>query len=266
MNSKTESVKSLFEIPEKYLGPREFDIKIRSETVRQLTETLTIDRTLDIGCGNGALSLPLLPRCQKLTMLDLSRNMIELARNRVPVERAADVDLIEGDFVSAKIEPGTFDLILCVGVLAHVDSPSAVIAKVAQLAKPGSWVILEFTDSFHLWSAPVIIYQTLLRLIKPAPYRLNRLKRQNVLEWCRQNNLLPSRLFRYALPPIGASTFANQEEMYHITRRIFGVADHNRNRWVGNEFIYLLQKTDPRGLSGGNPISEPINRFEVNRS
>ena len=149
MTSKAEHVKALFDVPGKYLGPRRFDIEIRVETVHEFTKNLTFDRVLDIGCGNGAISLPLLPRCSKLTLLDISKNMLDLARRRVPPERVNDIQLIEGEFLGADAQQESFDLILCIGVLAHVDSPAAVIARVAQLAKPGSWVLLEFTEAFE---------------------------------------------------------------------------------------------------------------------
>ena len=82
-----------------------------------------------------------------------------------------------------------------------MDSPVAVIEKVAQLAKPGGLVILEFTDSFHLWSIPVVLYQNLLKLIKPPPYRLNRLKKWH-RSFCKQNGLRIG-IYRYGLHPPG---------------------------------------------------------------
>ena len=133
MTSKPEQVKSLFEIPDKYLCPRQFDIQIRVETVKHFTENLTVDRVLDIGCGDGSISLPLLPRCNQLTLLDLSSKMLDLARKKIPSDRLNDVDLINGSFIGSNLAPQSFDLIFCVGVLAHVDSPAAVIAEIARL-------------------------------------------------------------------------------------------------------------------------------------
>ncbi len=94
MTTKIEQVKSLFEVPDKYLCPRQYDIQIRVETVKQFTENLPIDRVLDIGCGDGSLSVPLLPRCKQLTLLDLSSKMLDLARKKIPVDRSQDVELI----------------------------------------------------------------------------------------------------------------------------------------------------------------------------
>lgn len=242
MISKTEDVKALFEVPEKYLGPRRFDIRVRVETVHHFTKTLHFDRVLDIGCGDGAISLPLMPRCNRLTLLDLSKNMLDLACSRIPAQRAGDVEIIDGDFMRAALEPLSYDLICCLGVLAHVDSPAAVIAKVAELAKPGAWIILEFTDSFHFWGVPVVVYQKLLNLVRPQPYKLNRLKKRLILGMLQSNHLKISGLYRYGLPPVGSHKFLGQDDMYSFVRQLFGPSDRNRKRWMGNQFIYLLQK------------------------
>jgi 2-polyprenyl-3-methyl-5-hydroxy-6-metoxy-1,4-benzoquinol methylase len=242
MTAKVERVKSLFDITEKYLNPRQFDIRIRTETIQEFTSSLKFDRVLDIGCGNGAISLPLLPRCRHLTLLDLSGKMLNLARQQVPAERLADVEMIEGDFLGAGLTPQSFDLVLCIGVLAHVDSVPAVIAKVSQLVKPGGWVVLEFTDSFHFWGLQVVVYQKLLKLLRPEPYALNRLRKRQVMEICRENRLNTSALYRYGLPPIGLSNFADQDQRYKMVRALFGPSDENRNAWMGNQFIFRLQR------------------------
>lgn len=242
MISKTEHVKSLFEVPEKYLNPRQYDIKIRAETVQLFTDNLTFERVLDIGCGDGSISLPMLSRCKQLTLLDISKSMLSLASKRIPSERIPDVNLIEGDFISSNLEPQSYDLIFCIGVLAHVDSPAAVIAKVARLAKPGALVVLEFTDSFHFWGIPVVLYQKILKLLRPEPYKLNRLRKKQVLDMCQENGLGISELYRYGLPPLGSHKFISQKEMYSLTRHLFGPSNQNRKRWMGNQFIYRLKK------------------------
>ena len=247
MTSKTERVKSLFEVPDKYLCPRKFDIQIRIETVQYFTNNLRVDRVLDIGCGDGSISIPLLPRCNKMTMLDLSGKMLDLVRKKIPFDRSEDVELINGSFIGSNLSPQSFDLIICLGVLAHVDSPTAVIDEIARLAKPGASIILEFTDSFHFWGIPVVLYQKLLKLVRPEPYALNRLNHHQVMQMCRDSCLTVSALYRYGLPPLGTSKFAGQEDMYRITRYLFGPSDRNRNSWMGNQFIYRLQRASSPG-------------------
>ena len=89
MTSKVERVKSLFDLPEKYLCPRQFDIQIRVETVEQFTENMAgrprvrhwMRRWLDFLC-------PCCSRCKHLTLLDLSSKMLDLAREKIPSDRA----------------------------------------------------------------------------------------------------------------------------------------------------------------------------------
>jgi len=239
---KVERVRSLFEVPEKYLSKRQFDIRIRVETVQEFTKGLSFDRVLDIGCGDGSISLPLLPRSRKLTLLDVSSNMLDLANGRIPPDRAVDVDVVNRSFMDTGFPSASFDLILCIGVLAHVDSPAALISEIMRIAKPGGTVILEFTDSFHFWSFPVLLYQQALKLVRPEPYSLNRLSRRQVLRWCESEGFGVSSIFRYSLPLLGTIWVANQEQMYRMTRGMFGDPVNNRNRWMGNEFMYRLKK------------------------
>jgi ubiquinone/menaquinone biosynthesis C-methylase UbiE len=240
--SKIDEVRSLFDTPEKYLARRQYDIRLRREIVDEFTNGLTFERILDIGCGDGSISLPLLSRSKRLTLLDVSTNMLDLSRKEIPLGREQDVDLINDDFMNANLKPASFDLVISLGVLAHVDSPEAAISEIARITKPGGSIIFQFTDSFHLWSVPVIVYQQLLKMIRPEPYSLNRLSRRQVLRLCQDHRLAIATLYRYSLPPLGTSTFTSQDEMYKITRYLFGSASQNRNRWMGNDFIYRFEK------------------------
>jgi ubiquinone/menaquinone biosynthesis C-methylase UbiE len=243
MTSKSGQVRSWFESPDKYLRRRHYDIRIRTETVQEFTKDLAFDRVLDIGCGDGSISLPLLQRSKKITLLDLSTNMLAIARNAIPAERADDVELVNAGFLESRLETESFDLILCIGVLAHVDSPGAVVAEIARTAKRGACIILEFTDSFHLWGVPNILYQKMLGFLRADPWPLNRLKSRYVMRLCRENGLNPTALYRYGLPPPGTEKIASQDLMYQVTRYLFGASDRNRNGWIGNEFIYRMEKS-----------------------
>ena len=112
------------------------DIRIRTETVQEFTRGRTFQSILDIGCGNGSISLPLLTPERRLTLLDISSNMLATAREKIPTNLINHVELVNEGFMKASFEPGTYDLVLCLGVLAHVDSPADVIAKVARILKP----------------------------------------------------------------------------------------------------------------------------------
>jgi len=168
MTSKTAQAKLAFEKPQRYLSRREYDIRVRRETVQELVEGRNFDRILDIGCGDGSISLPLLTASRRLTLVDVSGNMLTLAQGKVPAALMNNIELINDDFLSARVDSGTYDLILCIGVLAHVDSPDQIIAKIASALKPGGAVILEFTDSYHLWGRVDVVFQNLWQHVRPA--------------------------------------------------------------------------------------------------
>ena len=105
---------------------RGFDIRIRMDAVRSLAGTRRFDSALDIGCGNGEISVPLVEdgRCRSLTLLDLSQKMLDLARARISDRRRPGrVDFVNQDFLAHDFGAGRFDLIVCLGVMAHIGDP-----------------------------------------------------------------------------------------------------------------------------------------------
>lgn len=81
---KSSLVRAVFEKPQRYLTKRRFDIAIRAEIVQALVDGKKVRSVLDIGCGDGSLSLPLLSSKTKITLLDFSANMPAIARANIP--------------------------------------------------------------------------------------------------------------------------------------------------------------------------------------
>src|SRR5215469_7895103 len=112
---KGERVRTYFDQTNNYLPKRWLDIKLRTEAVRDLTKGRAFKDILDIGCGNGAVSLPLLNAQRHLTLLDLSPNMLAIARSRIPAELVANAEYVNGDFLATEFKPHSFDLVICLG-------------------------------------------------------------------------------------------------------------------------------------------------------
>lgn len=94
-------------------------------------------RVLDLGCGQGDLTLGLLRRGAAVTGLDLSARMLEVARRRV----ALYADGRSATFVRAPGErtglpSGSFDVIVGRWILHHVDLRPAA-AELARILTPG---------------------------------------------------------------------------------------------------------------------------------
>lgn len=102
---------------------------------------------LDVGCGAGNYTLKTLQYLPGLevTLIDLSRPMLDRACERLQGSTAKAVHPIQGDIREIDLEPGAFDIILAAAVLHHLREDSewhAVFAKLYRALAPGGslWV------------------------------------------------------------------------------------------------------------------------------
>ncbi len=102
---------------------------------------------LDVGCGAGNYSLKLLQAHPNLnvTLLDLSRPMLDRAAARVQPQTAGAVTTVQADLRAYAPGEGQFDIILAAAVLHHLrgdDEWQAVFAKLHAALRPGGslWI------------------------------------------------------------------------------------------------------------------------------
>lgn len=102
---------------------------------------------LDIGCGAGNYSLKLLQRLpgMDITLLDLSRPMLDRAAQRVGDATAGGVETVRGDVRDVVLGEARFDIVVAAAVLHHLRADTeweAVFTKIYQSLKPGGsfWV------------------------------------------------------------------------------------------------------------------------------
>jgi 2-polyprenyl-6-hydroxyphenyl methylase/3-demethylubiquinone-9 3-methyltransferase len=99
-------------------------------------------RILDVGCGAGLLSEALAREGAQVTALDLSPELIEIAKLHL-LESSLKVDYrLQSVEALAAEAPGSFDAITCMEMLEHVPDPGSVLAACATLLKPGGRLLL----------------------------------------------------------------------------------------------------------------------------
>jgi 2-polyprenyl-6-hydroxyphenyl methylase/3-demethylubiquinone-9 3-methyltransferase len=99
-------------------------------------------RVLDVGCGGGLLSEALAREGAQVTALDLSPDLIEIAKLHL-LESGVKVDYrLQSVEALAAEAPASFDAITCMEMLEHVPDPGAVLAACATLLKPGGRLLL----------------------------------------------------------------------------------------------------------------------------
>jgi len=126
--------KAFFDQTDLYLR-NSFGIRLRAGIVRELLGDLTGVSLLDIGCGNGSISLQFISETERLTLIDFSEKMLEKARLNTQELFRKQVSYLSEDFLSY-VSPEPFDVVLCLGVLAHVASVANAVAKISSLLKP----------------------------------------------------------------------------------------------------------------------------------
>ncbi|MET7621663.1 methyltransferase domain-containing protein [Streptomyces sp. NPDC005408] len=128
---------------------------VRQELVaRQLDEQIAARypvgqrlRILDVGMGQGTQALRLARAGHTVTGLESDAEMLKAARESLVTEPAGireRVRLIEGDGRDTGVHflPGSFDVVLCHGVLMYVQEPDAMLAGLARMLAPGGLLSL----------------------------------------------------------------------------------------------------------------------------
>lgn len=98
---------------------------------------------LDLGCGTGLCGPLLKPLARTLTGVDLSPNMLEMARRRGIYDQLVCSDL------TTFLEPQTasFDLVIATDVFIYVGALEAVFAATRTAVRPGSLFAFSFESS-----------------------------------------------------------------------------------------------------------------------
>ncbi|MFF4228220.1 class I SAM-dependent methyltransferase [Streptomyces sp. NPDC001820] len=128
---------------------------VRQELVaRQLDEQIAARypvgqrlRILDVGMGQGTQALRLARAGHTVTGLESAPEMLKAAHESLAGEPAGireRVRLIEGDGRDTGVHflPGSFDVVLCHGVLMYVQEPDAMLAGLARMLAPGGLLSL----------------------------------------------------------------------------------------------------------------------------
>jgi tRNA (cmo5U34)-methyltransferase len=104
-------------------------------------------RLLDVGCGAGNYSLKVLEKLPALevTLVDLSRPMLDRAHERISAATRGTVRTIQADLREAELGEAQFDLIVAAAVLHHLRTDAewrAVFAKLHRALKSGGslWI------------------------------------------------------------------------------------------------------------------------------
>ena len=107
-------------------------VKMRNILLSSLPSNLTGVRVLDAGCGTGQITFELARRGADVVGVDISKNLINVAKDRMPSNLSPKIQFEIGDMLSG--EYGNFDYVVAMDSLIHYDAEDISIA-LEQLSK-----------------------------------------------------------------------------------------------------------------------------------
>jgi 2-polyprenyl-6-hydroxyphenyl methylase/3-demethylubiquinone-9 3-methyltransferase len=107
-------------------------------------------RLLDVGCGGGLLANPLAADGYRVKGVDRSAPSLAAARTRVPA--GADAAYAVGDALALDEASSSFDAVLMMDLLEHLDEPARAVAEAARVLKPGGLLLFHtFNRTPEAW-------------------------------------------------------------------------------------------------------------------
>ncbi|MGN6144535.1 MAG: ArsR/SmtB family transcription factor [Mesorhizobium sp.] len=100
---------------------------------------------LDLGTGTGRILEIFSPLYRRGIGIDMSREMLSVARANLDKAGVANAQVRQGDIFSPPVERDAFDLVTIHQVLHYLDDPGRAIAEASRLLRPsGRLVIVDF--------------------------------------------------------------------------------------------------------------------------
>lgn len=228
---KNNEVKSFFDDTNKYLH-KDFGVQVRAEIAYDLIDS-EVDgkRIIDLGCGNGNVSLQFLHRASALHFLDISDKMLDLVKKRIPTSQEYKVEFFNCDLEELRISQ-KYDIIIAYGLIMHVNSPEKSVLKMSELLNPNGLLIIQYTN----WKHPISKINNALS--PKGNYTLNRIDKSVFETIIDKAGLAVLKSFSYSLLLKGLGKFPDKL-LYRFHR--FTYTNRIAAR-VGMDDVYLLRK------------------------
>jgi SAM-dependent methyltransferase len=95
---------------------------------------------LEVGCGNGNLTVLLAQHARRLVSVDIDAHLVEFARSRTA--HLANVSVRRADATQLVVEQ-QFDSVILLDVLEHIEDDGIVLAMLRQGLRPGGRIVIK---------------------------------------------------------------------------------------------------------------------------
>jgi ubiquinone/menaquinone biosynthesis C-methylase UbiE len=110
-------------------------------------------KILEIGCGTGRFSALLASSGNDVTLLDLSYFMLLEAQKKIAVPWRG----VNSSIYHLPFSLSSFDVIVSINVLNHLEDLETAIQEISRLLKPGGKLIINFSNLFSYYIIPGLL-------------------------------------------------------------------------------------------------------------
>ena len=158
-------------------------------------------RLLDCAAGSGEITCALLEsgRFPHATIVDISPAMLQNARALLS-SQVANVELkfVHSDIFNFKPSDSGFDLILCLGLIAHVGRLDVLLLHLKSMLMPSGRIILQTTLTDHAGTRIVRALTTPRELVQRG-YRISWFSQRDIADACHAAGLRIVEMRRHSL-------------------------------------------------------------------
>ena len=161
-------------------------------------------RLLDCAAGTGEITCALLKsgRFNHATVVDVSPTMLQSASDLLTLQiKNAEVQFVQSDVFNFKPSDSGFDLVLCLGLIAHVGRLDILLPHLKSMLRPGGRIILQTTLTDHLGTR-LVRTLTARRELAHRGYRISWFSQRDIADACHNAGLqiLETRRHSLAIP------------------------------------------------------------------
>ncbi len=135
---------------------------------KEMNSTFRDLKVLDVGCGAGFAANELAERGAQVTGIDTSLESLQIARM---YDKTKSVDYQKADAYRLPFDESSFDLVVSLDFLEHVEDPQKVIFNCAQVLKPGgSFIYHTFNRN---WLSHLVVIKGIEWFVKNTPANMH---------------------------------------------------------------------------------------------
>jgi len=176
---------------------------------------------LDCGCGFGSY-YHLTKGYQNTIYFDISLNLLKKFKNKYP-----NLNMICGDINSPPFKNGSFDLIMCINLLEHIDDHDKVINNLLRILKDDGLLFIVVVNKKSIFKEEIFTSFNIFH----KEYSIDDFKKYNIIE--HSSFYFIHSIFKI-LPSFLLKKLINQKKMVELNIKL--------GRLLNGQFLYVIIK------------------------